>query len=78
MHCRSDPFVLCRQICLTSIYTVSAAAVNVAVSSRLASGCLGLGFAFCRLSGLFTLRYAASSSLAASTKSVLALWVALL
>ena len=36
MHCRSDPFVLCRQICLTSINAVSAAAVNVA-ASRLVS-----------------------------------------
>ena len=54
MRCRSNLFVLCRQIFLTSINAVSAAAVSVAVSSRLASGCLGLGFAFCRLSGLFT------------------------
>ena len=51
MYYRSDPFVLCRQIYLTSVNAVSAAAVSVAFSSRLASGCLDLGFAFCRLFG---------------------------
>ena len=42
MHCRSDPFVLCRQICLTSANAVSAAVVSVSqsVSSRVwVSGC---------------------------------------
>jgi hypothetical protein len=34
MHCRSDPFVLCRQICLTSVNAASAAVVSVTVSSR--------------------------------------------
>ena len=36
MHCRSDPFVLCRKICLTSANAVSAAVVSVSqsVSSR--------------------------------------------
>ena len=38
MHYRSNPFVLCRQIYLTSINAVSAAAVSVLVSSRLVSG----------------------------------------
>ena len=54
MYYRYDPFVLCRQIYLTSVNALIAAAVSVAVSSRLASGCLGLGFALCQLSGLFT------------------------
>ena len=75
MHCRSDPFVLCRQICLTSVNAASAAVVSVTVSSRLVPGCLGLGFLFCWLSGWRTFTCAASSNLAAGTKSVLAvLW----
>ena len=75
MHCRSDPFVLCRQICLTSVNAASAAAVvSVTVSSRLAPGCLGVDFLFCWLSGWRTFRCAASSILAAGTKSVLVVW----
>ena len=70
MHCRSDPFVLCRQICLTSVNAASAAVVSVTVSSRLVPGCLGLGFLFCWLSGWRTFTCAASSNLAASAKSV--------
>ena len=75
MHCRSNLFVLCRQILWTSVNAVSAAAVSVAVSSHLAPGSLGLGFAVCRLSGLFTFTQAASPNLAANTKSVLAVWI---
>ena len=34
MHCRSDPFVLCRQICLTSVNAASAAVVSVTVEEK--------------------------------------------
>ena len=54
MYYRSDPFVLCRKIYLTSVNAVSAAAISVAFSSCLASGCLGLGFVLCGLSGWLT------------------------
>ena len=68
------PFALCRQIHSPSINAASAA-VSVTASSRLAPGCLGLGFLFCWLSGWGTFTCAPSSNLAAGTKSVLAvLW----
>ena len=78
MHCYFDTLtVLCRQI-FPLINAVSAAVIGL-VSSGGASGGLGLRVSFRRLSGwLSSTGVAASSNLAAGTKSVLAVWVALL